>query len=141
MFNPQNTITMSKTIDFNVFLVQWNPESIGYTKKTTFWDDFSIAEVFGKDDPNKGIEAVKDTYRRAFDEWKSNAEYITELSLVMNHKCWYFYDVANKVSDPQLKSYADELSHLYADLYYKVDNWCLDHLKGADAEYYFRVTD
>lgn len=32
----------------------------GYETKTTFWDDFSIAEMFG-------INAVRDTYKRAFD--------------------------------------------------------------------------
>ena len=37
---------------------------IGYEEKTTFWDDFSIADAFG-------MVAIKDTYRRAFNEWKS----------------------------------------------------------------------
>ena len=34
----------------------WNVEAIcGYKPFTTFWDDFSIAEKFGKD-------AIKDTF-------------------------------------------------------------------------------
>ena len=33
---------------------------MGYEPKTTFWDDFTIADKFG-------VKAVEDTYRRAFD--------------------------------------------------------------------------
>ena len=37
----------------------WNIEEMtGYTPKTTFYEDFSIADAFG-------ISAIKDTYRRA----------------------------------------------------------------------------
>ena len=36
---------------------------LGYNTLTTFWDDFSIADSFG-------ISAIKDTYKRAFEEWK-----------------------------------------------------------------------
>ena len=51
----------------------------GYETKTTFWDDFTIAEAYGE-------SAVKDTYNRAFKEWKTNVEYITEFVMVLNHK-------------------------------------------------------
>ncbi len=45
---------------------------IGYQPKTTFWMDFSIADRFG-------IEAIIDTYERAFVEWHPNHIYLTEL--------------------------------------------------------------
>ena len=32
-------------------------------KKTTFWEDFSLAERFG-------LSAIQDTFNRAFKEWK-----------------------------------------------------------------------
>lgn len=35
----------------------------GYDLITTFWEDFSIADKYG-------IAGVKDTYKRAFSEWK-----------------------------------------------------------------------
>ena len=35
----------------------------GNEVKTTFWDDFSIAERFG-------LSAIQDTFNRAFKEWK-----------------------------------------------------------------------
>lgn len=95
----------------------------GYKLKSTFFEDFSIADAFGS-------KAVKDTFRRAFKEWKNNLEYATELSIVMNLKCWYWYDHDNL-----------EYSNLYSDYYYKVHYWCLDHFKGADLKYYLDITD
>ena len=35
----------------------------GTEVKTTFWEDFSIAERFG-------LSAIQDTFNRAFKEWK-----------------------------------------------------------------------
>ena len=37
----------------------------GYVLTTTFWEDFSIADRFGE-------AAIKDTFKRAFNEWKGN---------------------------------------------------------------------
>jgi hypothetical protein len=96
---------------------------MGYQFKTTFWSDFSIADIFGED-------AVKDTYKRAFKEWKDDTVYVTELSLVLNWKCWQHYERGN-----------ESLSKLYSDLYYELDAWCLDHLKGDDLVYYWKTLD
>lgn len=129
-------------IDFNVFLLKWNIEEVmGYKPQTTFWSDFSIAEVFGKSDPEKGLAAVKDTFNRAFPEWRTNAVYVTELVMVLNHKIWFWYDVMNKHKDPAIVSYADQLSRLYDELWREADTWCLDHLKGEDIQYYIKTTD
>jgi hypothetical protein len=57
----------------------------GYQPKTTFWMDFSIADRFG-------IEAIIDTYERAFKEWHTNHIYLTELVMVLNHKIWQWYE-------------------------------------------------
>lgn len=95
----------------------------GYKLTTTFFDDFTIADAFG-------IDAVKDTFKRAFKEWKSNCEYVTELSIVMNLKCWYWYEKGNT-----------ELSKLYSDYYYKVDDWCMNHLKSDELQRYLSITD
>lgn len=55
---------MTETISIRV--PKWNVESeTGYKPRTTFWQDFSIADVFGED-------AVTDTFQRAFAEWKDN---------------------------------------------------------------------
>jgi len=56
-----------------------------YEFKTTFWDDFSIADRFGEN-------GIKDTYNRAFKHWKNDIVFITELVLVLNWKARYWSD-------------------------------------------------
>lgn len=51
----------------------------GYEVRTTFWEDFSIADLFG-------LPFIQNTFDRAFKEWRENYEYLTELVLVLNHK-------------------------------------------------------
>ena len=65
-----------------------------YEFKTTFWSDFSIADRFGK-------EAVQDTFDRAFKEWRSDVEYVTELAIVTNWKCWEHYNKARGYDLPR----------------------------------------
>ena len=60
-------------------------KEVGYNLLTTFWEDFSIADKYG-------IVGVKDTYRRAFNEWKDDYKFFTELTLVLNHKIWQHYE-------------------------------------------------
>lgn len=95
----------------------------GYETFTTFWQDFSIADVFG-------TNAVLDTYNRAFAEWKNDYKYLTELVMVLNHKCWQHYYDGN-----------ESMSRLYSDLYYKANDYAYDNLKGEELNYYFNVTD
>lgn len=96
----------------------------GYEMQTTFWSDFTIADAFG-------IDAIKDTYQRAFNEWKTNCKYITELSMVLNWKLFEWYN----------KDENCEQWKLYQKLYMQTDTWCMDNLKGEDLEYYIKTTD
>ena len=95
----------------------------GYETMTTFWDDFSIADRFG-------VKAVRDTYRRAFNEWKTNYQYLTELVMVLNWKLWQHYELGN-----------DTLSDVYQELWDKADGYAMDRLKGEELNYFFRTTD
>ena len=95
----------------------------GYETFTTFWEDFSIADRFGE-------QAIRDTYRRAFREWKSDYRYLTELVLILNHKCWQHYE-----------RHDAELSALYTELYYEANAYALKNLTGEEFDYFFRVTD
>ena len=45
----------------------------GYKPISTFWNDFSIAEKFGKN-------SILNTYDKVIEEWKNNYKMITELS-------------------------------------------------------------
>lgn len=101
----------------------WNIEAMtGYVPKTTFYTDFSIADNFGE-------EAVNDTYKRAFSEWKNDIVYITELVMALN---WKIFEHHGK---------NDTLARLYDKLWREADEWCMDNLEGEDKSYYLRTTD
>ena len=76
---------------------------------TTFYMDFTIADKFG-------IEAIKDTYNRAFKEWKNDYKYLTFLVLNLNHKIWEHYEKHN-------------------------DEYAMEHLQDNELQYYLNVLD
>jgi hypothetical protein len=90
---------------------------------TTFWEDFSIADRFG-------INAVKDTYKRAFNEWKNNYKYLTELVMILNWKIWEHYEKGN-----------GELAKVYDELWEKAGAYACDNLKDEELSYFLRTTD
>lgn len=102
--------------------------------KTTFYSDFTIADKFGP-------FAIKDTYKRAFNEWKTNTEYVTELAIVLNLKAFEHYYKYDALVDPQAKNYEDFITGIYDKLWVETDNWCCENLKGDDLDYYFKTTD
>ena len=91
--------------------------------QTTFWMDFTIADRFG-------INAVKDTFKRAYEEWKDNYVYLTELEIVMNWKCWDWYNKGNM-----------KLSKLYSDYYYKCRDYAFKTFTKEQLDYHFEMTD
>lgn len=94
----------------------------GYQMTTTFFQDFGIAEAFG-------LNAVEDTFENAFNSWKHDYVYLTELAIVMSNNSIAHYN-SNR-----------ELAFLYSDLYHKVDNYCMNKLKGEALNFYLRATD
>ena len=94
----------------------------GYETITTFWNDFAIADRFG-------LAAIKDTYSRAFNEWKNNYKYLTELVMVLNWKIWEHYK-SNK-----------QYGELYNKLWEETDMYACEHLEGEELSYFYRVTD
>ena len=93
-----------------------------YELQTTFWDDFSIADIFG-------TAAVQDTYDRVFAEWKSNCICLTELVMVLNHKIWQWY------------RRKDNLARLYNSLWSQAAVYAEENLQGSELEYYLMTTD
>lgn len=98
-------------------------QELNYETKTTFWNDFAIADRFG-------LKAVKDTYERAFNEWKTNIVYLTELALVLNHRAW-----KHNMED------RDSFNTLYSELYEQVNEWAHDNLNEKDLNYYYHIID
>ena len=90
--------------------------------ETTFWSDFSIADIFGTD-------AIRDTFDRAFEEWKGDYRYLTELVMVLNHKIWQWYEKN------------ETISRVYNELWGKADNYAIDNLEGDELRFFLNVTD
>ncbi len=90
--------------------------------ETSFYKDFSIADNFG-------TSAIEDTFNRAFEEWKSNYKYLTELVIVLNHKMWDWAP-KNKARGKQ-----------YENLWHKAAAYAEENLKGDELDYYYRETD
>jgi hypothetical protein len=105
--------------NFEILMGQLQPD---YKRCSTFAADFAIADSFGK-------EAVKDTFNRAFNEWKDRPKMMAELALVLNHNIWRYYE-----TDP-------ELAKVYEECWMQADGYCIGHYKGDDLDYYYRVTD
>ena len=110
--------------EFYANLPKWNVEAeLGYKPITTFWQDFSMADVLGG-------KAVRDTFNRAFKEWQNNYKYLTELVMVLNHKIWQHYNEKNFA-----------LSGLYNSLWEEADTWACANLFGDEADYYYKTLD
>lgn len=95
----------------------------GYKQITTFYQDFSIADAFG-------VSSIKDTYKRAFNNWKRNYKYLTELVMVLNWKIWEHYGRGN-----------EEYQAVYQELWEETDGYACDNLKGEELDYFYRTTD
>lgn len=104
-------------------IIELTMEVLGYKCKTTFWQDFTIADSFG-------AEAIQDTFDRATKEWGDDKIYGTELAMVLNWKCYYHYETGE-----------DELSALYGSLWEEFDTYVLDSWRGEKLKYYLKTTD
>ena len=90
---------------------------------TTFMLDFKVANAFGE-------SAIKDTFKRAFAEWKNDVLYLTSLCEVLNYWCWEYYEKNNS-----------RLSELYTELYEKASDYGYSTFTGEDARYFFQKLD
>lgn len=89
----------------------------------TFWMDFTIADAFG-------VNAIKDTFKRAFKEWKSDYKMLTALVMTLNLKIWQHYEYHN-----------DNVAKLYDSLWRQAEDYALTNLKGEELDYYYETTD
>lgn len=97
----------------------------------TFVQDFMIADCFG-------VAAVKDTFKRAFEEWKSDYKALTEIVIATNWGLWRWYDHMDKhPNDKQAVKMYDE----YTRCYNEASQYALDNLKGEEMSYYYMMTN
>lgn len=128
----------SQTPNFQQFfanLPQWPIEAMtGYKPRTTFWQDFSIADVFVLNGSEP--DAVQDTHNRSWPQMKEKSlgiEGLTEYIMVLN---WKIHQHYNENAPGHM-----ELSMLYNKLWEETDAWAMDNLKDADLSYYLETTD
>lgn len=101
----------------------WNIEEMtGYKPISTFYSDFSLAEPFG-------VDAIKETYERAFNEWKTNYKYLTELVMSLNWKIAEHYETDK------------EKALVYDELWRKADEYAVNNLTGEELKYFYNTTD
>ena len=106
-----------------MFIKNWNiQEMTGYEPISTFYTDFSIADMFG-------VSAIKDTYKRAMEGWKEDYKMLTELVMVLNWKIWEHYETNDKIA------------RVYDELWKKADSYAVANLKGDELHYFYRTTD
>lgn len=95
----------------------------GYVMTTTFMRDFDIADMFGEN-------GIKDTFRRAFKEYKNDIIYMAELYVALNWHIWKHYEHKN-----------NDKAKLYDELWRKVGNYVDEHFKGEDLKTFYHITD
>ncbi len=90
--------------------------------ETTFWEDFTIADKFGK-------SAIEDTYKRSLKSFKGNIKYMTELAMTLNHKIWQLYET----NEP--------LAKVYNKLWQQCEDYIYENFNGDDLSFYHSITD
>lgn len=99
------------------------PEYEEQRPDSTFYADFSVADYYGE-------KAIQDTFNRAFNGWKSNCKMFTELTAMLNHKIWFWWE-----------HNINEYGELYNKLWQKADEYGCSTFKGEEAKYFFSVLD
>ena len=105
---------------YEQFLAQftdWRPT-------TLYWQRFSIAEKFGK-------EEILLVYAEVFKEAENNYKLLTELVMILNHKTWEHSEYIRNSS----------FSSLYSDLYYQTKEYAENTLKEDELQYFIDVLD
>ena len=101
----------------------WNIEQLtGYKPISTFYEDLSTADWFGRD-------AIQDTYNRVVREWSCDCEMFTEFVMALNWKIWEWADKDN------------DIAALYDRLWQQADQIAMEKFKDEELTYYLRTTD
>ena len=97
-------------------------ESVGKTRKTTFFSDLSMAEWYG-------TNAIRDTYENVMNSWGENLEFMCEWVISLNQKIWQHYETNR------------EIAKVYDELWRKADEFCCENFKGDELTAYLDYID
>jgi hypothetical protein len=95
----------------------------GYTRKTTFFSDLSIAEWYG-------AASVRSTYCTVVKNWLNDKVYFTEFVMSLNWKIWEQNARGN-----------NELAQVYDELWKDADALVMEKWKDENLQYYLQTTD
>lgn len=98
-------------------------EELRNMAENLFFMGFSSADVFG-------ANAIKDTYKNAFEKYKNDYKMLTALVIALNHKSWQHYKSGN-----------NKLALVYDSLWQKADQYACATLKNNALEYFLEMTD
>lgn len=106
------------------------PLMTGYKPKTNYWDQFTEAEKTCKN--TSDTKPLKELLDKLAEDCKNNlpVEYITELIMVLNHKCWAHAEMGQNT-----------IYLWYSRQYEKLWDWALRYLKGEDLSYCISTLD
>lgn len=110
---------------------KWMLENTGYQRKSTFYMDFTIAELCGNP-----VHDVLDTYRRAFYGWKHDIEYIAELYMVLATKVNVWFEKNEPLYEAYHKCYEALWSYVYGH-----DEDGNPNYSEEDRTTFFNITD
>lgn len=95
--------------------------------KDLYWYCAMAAEKLGK-------KQIINWAAIQYEEIKNNVTAMTAFVIVLNHRCWYWYNNDN-----------EEFSKIYLDLYHKYDeiewNWLEKHGTEEEKHWYFKTLD
>ena len=91
---------------------------------TLYWQRFSIAESFGK-------EEVERVYHEIFAEAKKDYKLLTELVMILNHKSWQHCEYIA----------LSEFCRTYADLFRETKKYAETHLERDELHYFLDTID
>jgi len=98
-------------------------DECGYQRKTTFYNDLSIAECYG-------VKGIRETYDNVVRNWLNDVVYFTEFVMALNWKSWCWDSRGD-----------DEFTLLYIELYEKAAALAYETFKDEDLTYFVRTID
>lgn len=105
------------------------PKITGYKILTDYWEQFTKVELEAETQ-DAAIKAAKKLYKELLPAAKKDYKKLTELVMVLNHKCWDHSELDQNL-----------IGIWYSDEYLKLHDWALDHLKGDEFSYYYQTVD
>lgn len=117
---------MSCTVpDKELFPCSYYPDYQQKRIDTTFYKQFLNVIK------DKGLDEVKPLYEKFFNMYKTDVKHMVELTSVLNHILWLYFDRYGTCPE----------SKLFNKLYIECNTYCCKHFQDDDLNFYLTVLD